>query len=79
MLAPLFLLWPMSVAITYVVAQGIANTPYDRSLSSALAILSHQLEWATDTHPPPVTDQQPRPHCAAHTRQRRGFLEGTNC
>ncbi|MGE8619519.1 MAG: sensor histidine kinase, partial [Achromobacter spanius] len=29
MLAPLFLLWPMSVAITYVVAQNIANVPYD--------------------------------------------------
>ena len=27
MLAPLFLLWPMSVAITYVVAQNIANVP----------------------------------------------------
>ena len=45
MLAPLFLLWPMSVAITYVVAQDIANTPYDRGLRSALAVLSEQIEW----------------------------------
>lgn len=44
MLAPLFLLWPMSVAITYVVAQNIANTPYDRNLSNALQVLSHQVE-----------------------------------
>ncbi len=44
MLAPLFLLWPMSVAITYVVAQNIANTPYDRNLSNALLVLSHQVE-----------------------------------
>ena len=50
MLAPLFLLWPMSVAITYVVAQDIANTPYDRSLKSALAVLSEQIEWPTDSY-----------------------------
>lgn len=52
MLAPLFLLWPMSVVITYVVAQDIANTPYDRSLNSALAILSHQIEWSADGQAP---------------------------
>jgi two-component system sensor histidine kinase TctE len=32
MLAPLLLLWPMSVALTWLVAQGIANRPYDREL-----------------------------------------------
>jgi two-component system, OmpR family, sensor histidine kinase TctE len=32
MLAPLLLLWPMSVAVTWLVAQGIANRPYDREL-----------------------------------------------
>ncbi|MBO9352424.1 HAMP domain-containing protein [Bordetella petrii] len=40
MLAPLFLLWPMSVAITYVVAQNIANVPYDRALANNLHVLS---------------------------------------
>ncbi len=44
MLAPLFLLWPMSVAITYVVAQNLANIPYDLSLSNALQVLGQQLE-----------------------------------
>ncbi len=44
MLAPLFLLWPMSVAITYVVAQHIANVPYDHSLSNALQVLGQQVE-----------------------------------
>lgn len=44
MLAPLFLLWPMSVAITYVVAQNLANTPYDMGLSNALQVLGQQLE-----------------------------------
>jgi two-component system sensor histidine kinase TctE len=33
MLAPLLLLWPMSVALTWLVAQGIANRPYDRELA----------------------------------------------
>ena len=44
MLAPLFLLWPMSIAITYVVAQNLANIPYDMGLSNALQVLGQQLE-----------------------------------
>jgi len=32
MFAPLLLLWPMSVSLTYLVAQSIANSPYDRAL-----------------------------------------------
>ena len=44
MLAPLFLLWPMSIAITYVVAQNLANTPYDGTLSNALQVLEQQIE-----------------------------------
>lgn len=43
MLAPLFLLWPMSVAITYVVAQNIANVPYDRALANNLNVLTRQV------------------------------------
>ena len=43
MLAPLFLLWPMSVAITYVVAQNIADVPYDRALANHLHVLAQQV------------------------------------
>ena len=32
MLAPLLLLWPMSIAITYLVAKSIANQPFDHAL-----------------------------------------------
>jgi two-component system sensor histidine kinase TctE len=32
MFAPLLLLWPVSVSITYLVAQSIASNPYDRAL-----------------------------------------------
>src|SRR5512145_583046 len=40
MLAPLLLLWPMSVTLTYLVAQSIANGPFDRNLEEAVAMLS---------------------------------------
>ena len=30
MLAPLLLLWPLSVLLTWLVAQGLANQPFDR-------------------------------------------------
>jgi two-component system sensor histidine kinase TctE len=42
MLAPLLLLWPMSVAVTWLVAQSIANRPYDRELGEvAQQIAAH--------------------------------------
>jgi len=44
MLAPLFLLWPMSVAITYVVAINLADAPHDQALTTALAVLSDQIK-----------------------------------
>jgi two-component system sensor histidine kinase TctE len=49
MLAPLFLLWPMSIAITYVVAQNLANLPYDLGLANALQVLGQQVEVHDDT------------------------------
>ncbi len=48
MLAPLFLLWPMSIAITYVVAQNLANVPYDLGLANALQVLGQQVEVHDD-------------------------------
>ncbi|AOY91682.1 sensor histidine kinase [Cupriavidus sp. USMAA2-4] len=43
MLAPLLLLWPMSIAVTYLVAKSIANGPYDRSLEASAIVLSQQV------------------------------------
>jgi two-component system sensor histidine kinase TctE len=43
MLAPLLLLWPMSVAITWLVAQGIANHPYDRELGQMARTLARHV------------------------------------
>jgi two-component system sensor histidine kinase TctE len=40
MLAPLLLLWPMSVTVTYLVAQQIADVPYDRQLAANVEVLA---------------------------------------
>ena len=43
MLAPLLLLWPMSLGLTWVVAQTIANRPYDRELADQVRTLARQV------------------------------------
>jgi two-component system sensor histidine kinase TctE len=43
MLAPLLLVWPMSVVLTWLVAQGIANGPYDRELGELARVLAKQI------------------------------------
>lgn len=48
MLAPLLLLWPMSVMLTWFVAQGIANRPYDRALVEMVEALGQQVRVQTD-------------------------------
>jgi len=57
MLAPLLLLWPMSVALTWLVAQSIANRPYDRELADSLRALSKQavIEAAQQGGPTPLS------------------------
>jgi len=53
MLAPLLLLWPMSVVLTWLVAQGIANKPFDRELGDKARLLSRHIsaEVAADGSP----------------------------
>ncbi|MFY9511406.1 MAG: sensor histidine kinase N-terminal domain-containing protein, partial [Rubrivivax sp.] len=53
MLAPLLLLWPMSVALTWLVAQNIANRPYDRELGELVRAIARQatLEAAAPARP----------------------------
>ncbi|MCS6944092.1 MAG: sensor histidine kinase N-terminal domain-containing protein [Sutterellaceae bacterium] len=40
MWAPLMLVWPLSVTITFLVAQGIADAPHDRALAAGLKALA---------------------------------------
>lgn len=44
MLVPLLLLWPMSIAITYLVAKSIANQPFDRALDDRVTVLAQQVK-----------------------------------
>jgi two-component system sensor histidine kinase TctE len=44
MLAPLLLLWPMSIAVTYLVAKTIANGPFDRALETDAYVLARQIQ-----------------------------------
>ena len=43
MLAPLLLLWPMSVALTWLVAQSIASRPFDRDLAEMARTVARQV------------------------------------
>jgi len=49
MLAPLLLLWPMSVVLTWLVAQGIANRPFDRELGEMVRVLSKEVSVRADS------------------------------
>ncbi|HYM28581.1 MAG TPA: sensor histidine kinase N-terminal domain-containing protein, partial [Steroidobacteraceae bacterium] len=40
MFAPLLLVWPMSVSLTYLVAQSIASAPFDRALIERAQVLA---------------------------------------
>lgn len=44
MLVPLLLLWPLSIAVTYVVAKSIANEPFDRALEDKLNVIAQQVK-----------------------------------
>ncbi|RZI41455.1 sensor histidine kinase [Herbaspirillum sp. HC18] len=44
MLVPLLLLWPMSIAITYLVAKSIANHPFDRALDDNVIVIAQQVK-----------------------------------
>ena len=43
MLAPLLLMWPMSLALTWLAAQGIAARPYDRALIESVRSLGQRI------------------------------------
>ncbi|MCX7893458.1 MAG: sensor histidine kinase N-terminal domain-containing protein [Burkholderiales bacterium] len=43
MLAPLLVIWPVSVAIIYALAYSIANAPYDRALQGSVMALANQI------------------------------------
>jgi two-component system sensor histidine kinase TctE len=48
MLTPLLLLWPISLALTWLVAQGLANKPFDRALVYNVQALAQQVRVGAD-------------------------------
>jgi two-component system, OmpR family, sensor histidine kinase TctE len=55
MLAPLLLVWPMSVALTWLVAQEIANRPYDRELGQMVRAVARQVQIGSPAQGPSVS------------------------
>ena len=45
MLAPLMILWPISMALEYSMAYSVANTAYDRELRNELVVISRQITY----------------------------------
>ena len=70
MLAPLLLLWPMSLGLTWVVAQAIAARPYDRELADAVRALARQATVQTSTINLPVGSIRAELERAAATLKR---------
>ena len=48
MFAPLMLLWPLSVAVTFVVARSLTDAPFDRTLIDRVEVLRERIT-ASDT------------------------------
>jgi len=48
MFAPLLLLWPLSVAMTFLVARTLADAPYDRALDDRTVALAQQVRATAD-------------------------------
>jgi two-component system sensor histidine kinase TctE len=70
MLAPLLLLWPMSLGLTWVVAQAIAARPYDRELADVVRALARQATVQTSTADLPVGSVRAELERAAATLKR---------
>ncbi|WP_347554843.1 sensor histidine kinase N-terminal domain-containing protein [Robbsia sp. KACC 23696] len=58
MLAPLLMLWPLSIAVTWLIAKSIAGAPFDHALERRLAVLARQVHQAGPAvlSPLPTTD-----------------------
>lgn len=51
MLAPLLLLWPISIVVTYDVASRAANKPHDQELVDNVSALARQVYFDANQHP----------------------------
>jgi two-component system, OmpR family, sensor histidine kinase TctE len=60
MLAPLVIVWPISLAVTYLTANSLPNAPYDRELHDTVVALAQQVkvtEGQAQVDLPPVLNE----------------------
>jgi len=76
MLAPLLLLWPMSLGLTWVVAQAIADRPYDRELADVVLALARQSGVQVAEGAPPAVSQRRELERTASSFTRSDDVEG---
>jgi two-component system sensor histidine kinase TctE len=48
LLAPLIILWPLSVVVTFWIANAISNIPYDRALADSVNALARHVSFGAD-------------------------------
>ncbi len=64
MLTPLLLLWPISLALTWLVAHGLANKPFDRALVYNVQALAQQVRMGPDQQVQSACRNRPANCCA---------------
>jgi two-component system, OmpR family, sensor histidine kinase TctE len=72
MFAPLALLWPLSVVVTFVVARALADVPFDAELEQRLRALANYVE-ITGSYRPPDSFDAPRGLLALEETQQSAF------
>ncbi len=45
MLAPLLLVWPLSIALTFLVARALADSPYDQAMTERILAIAQQMRY----------------------------------
>ena len=56
MLAPLMILWPISMALEYSLAYSVANSAYDRELRNELVVIAKQIDYRDGRVTLPIAD-----------------------
>ena len=47
MLAPLLVVWPLSIAVTHYFATNVANYPYDQALREQVMAIARQVKFVS--------------------------------
>lgn len=78
MLAPLLILWPMSIGVTYLIAKSIANDPFDHILDDKVTVLAQEVAAQASSGQFQITSQAMEILLADGTDQLRVQIVGMN-